>query len=81
MIRRAVFSIEMASAVFPFLNIKTMPSRPNTILEVAIKVVNVCTSTILYTFLELLFIFLHFIVEIFKPMIRFGYVVLLSPSI
>ena len=51
MIRRAVFSMETASAVFPFLHIKTMPNRPNTILKVAIKVVNVDMLTILDTFL------------------------------
>ena len=41
--------MEIASAVFPFLHIKTMPNRPNTILKVAIKVVNADISTILDT--------------------------------
>jgi len=75
MIRRAVFSMETASAVFPFLHIRTMPNRPNTILKVAIKVANVDTLTILHTFL---FSFLHFIVEIFKPLIDLWVVDLFS---
>jgi hypothetical protein len=51
--------MEMASAVFPFLNIKTIPNRPNTMLKVAIKVVNADMLTNLGTSL---LSFLHFIV-------------------
>ena len=73
--RKAVFSMEMASAVFPFLHIKIMPNRPNTILKVTIKVVKVETLTILDTFL---FSFLHFIAEVFKPL-KNGWIVIFFP--
>jgi len=49
MIRRAVFSMEMASAVFPFLIIKLMPNRPNPILKITIHAVNVDMSTTIDT--------------------------------
>jgi len=78
MMRRAVFSMEMASAVFPFLHIKIMPNRPNTILKVTIKVVKVETLTILDT---CLFSFLHFIVEVFKPLTNFWFIELLPTAL
>jgi len=46
MMRRAVFRIEIASAVFFFLKKIIMASKPSTMLRPAIKLVSADTSTI-----------------------------------